>query len=66
LVEAGSKENSDLVYNNLLKKGILIQTVSDPAFSTSRYFLRITVGNEEENDILVKGLEIVSKDRSLK
>lgn len=66
LVEVGSKENSDLVYSNLLKQGILIQKVSDPIFSTSRYFLRITVGNEEENDILVKGLEIVSKDRSLK
>jgi histidinol-phosphate aminotransferase len=66
LVEVGSKENSDLVYNNLLKQGILVQKVSDPIFSTSRYFLRITVGNEEENDILVKGLEIVSKNRSLK
>ena len=66
LVEVGSKENSDLVYNNLLEQGILVQTASDPIFSTSRYFLRITVGNEEENDILVKGLEIVSKDRSLK
>ncbi len=65
LVEVGSKENSDLVYNNLLKQGILVQKVSDPIFSTSRYFLRITVGNEEENDILVKGLEIVSRDRSL-
>ncbi|PKP54711.1 hypothetical protein CVT91_18680 [Candidatus Atribacteria bacterium HGW-Atribacteria-1] len=42
LVEVGSKENADLVYNNLLKQGILVQTVSDPAFSTSRYFLRIT------------------------
>lgn len=66
LVEVGSKENSDLAYSNLLKQGILVQKVSDPIFSTSRYFLRITVGNEEENDILVKGLEIVSKDRSLK
>lgn len=66
LVEVGFKENSDSVYNNLLKQGILVQKVSDPIFSTSRYFLRITVGNEEENDILVKGLEIVSKDRSLK
>lgn len=66
LVEVGFKENSDLVYNNLLKQGILVQKVSDPIFSTSRYFLRITVGNEEENDILIKGLEIVSKNRSLK
>lgn len=66
LVEVGSKENSDLVYNNLLKQGILVQTISDPAFSSSRYFLRITVGNEEENDILIKGLEIVSKNRPLK
>ncbi|TFG91435.1 MAG: histidinol-phosphate transaminase [Candidatus Atribacteria bacterium] len=65
LVEVGSKENSDLVYNNLLKQGILVQTVSDPIFSTSRYFLRITVGNEEENDILIKGLENVSKNRPL-
>ena len=65
LVEAGSKENLDLVYNNLLKQGILVQTVSDPIFSTSRYFLRITVGNEEENDILIKGLENVSKNRPL-
>lgn len=66
LVEVGSKENSDLVYNNLLKQGILVQTISDPAFSSSRYFLRITVGNEEENDILIKGLEIASKNRPLK
>lgn len=66
LVEVGSKENSDLVYNNLLKQGILVQTISDPAFSSSRYFLRITVGNKEENDILIKGLEIVSKNRPLK
>lgn len=66
LVEVGFKENSDLVYNNLLKQGILVQKVSDPIFSTSRYFLRITVGNEEENDILIKGLEIVSKNRPLK
>lgn len=66
LVEVGSKENSDLVYNNLSKQGILVQAISDPAFSSSRYFLRITVGNEEENDILIKGLEIVSKNRPLK
>lgn len=66
LVEVGSKGNSDLVYNNLLKQGILVQTISDPAFSSSRYFLRITVGNEEENDILIKGLENVSKDLPLK
>ena len=66
LVEVGSKENSNLVYSNLLKQGILIQTVFDPAFSGSRYFLRITVGNEEENDILIKGLEVVSKNRLLK
>ena len=65
LVEVGSKENSDLVYDNLLKQGILVQTVSDPIFSTSRYFLRITVGNKEENDILIKGLENVSKNRPL-
>ena len=57
LVEVGSKENTDLVYNNLLKQGILVQTVSDPAFSTSRYFLRITVGNKKENEILIKGLK---------
>lgn len=62
LVEVGSKENSDLVYDNLVKQGILVQTVSDPIFSTSRYFLRITVGNREENDILIKGLENVSKN----
>jgi len=63
LVEAGSKEDTDLVYNNLLEQGILVQTTSDPIFSTSRYFLRITVGNKEENDILIKGLEDVSKNR---
>ena len=57
LVEVGSKEDTDLVYNNLLKQGILVQTVSDPAFSSSRYFLRITVGNKEENDILIDGLK---------
>jgi len=65
LVEAGSKENSDLVYNNLLEQGILVQIVSDPIFSTSRYFLRITVGNKEENDILIKSLKNVSKNRPL-
>ena len=57
LVEVGSKGDTDLVYNNLLKQGILVQTVSDPIFSTSRYFLRITVGNEEENGILLDGLK---------
>ena len=57
LVEAGSKEDTDLVYNNLLEQGILVQTVSDPVFSSSRYFLRITVGNKEENDILIDGLK---------
>jgi len=57
LVEAGSKEDIDLVYDNLLKQGILVQTTSDPAFSSSRYFLRITVGNEEENNILIDGLK---------
>ena len=62
LVEAGSKENIDLVYNHLLKQGILVQQVSDPIFSTSRYFLRITVGKKEENDFLIKELERVSKD----
>jgi len=62
LVEAGSKENLDLVYNHLLKQGILVQQVSDPIFSTSRCFLRITVGKKEENDFLIKELERVSKD----
>ena len=57
LVEVGSKGDTDLVYNNLLKQGILVQTVSDPIFSTPRYFLRITVGNEEENGILLDGLK---------
>jgi len=57
LVEAGSKEDTDLVYNNLSKQGILVQTVSDPVFSSSRYFLRITVGNKEDNDILIDGLK---------
>jgi histidinol-phosphate aminotransferase len=62
LVEVGSKESTDLVYNNLLEQGILVQTVSDPVFSSSRYFLRITVGNKEENDILIKELENILKD----
>ena len=57
LVEAGSKEDIDLVYDNLSKQGILVQTVSDPIFSSSRYFLRITVGNKEDNDILIDGLK---------
>jgi len=61
----GSKEDTDLVYNKLLKQGILVQIVSDSLFSTSRYFLRITVGNKEENDILIKGLENISKSLSL-
>jgi histidinol-phosphate aminotransferase len=57
LVEVGSQKDTDLVYNNLLEQGILVQTTSDPIFSTSRYFLRITVGNKEENDILIDGLK---------
>jgi len=61
LVEVGSKGDTDLVYNNLLKQGILVQTVSDPIFSTPRYFLRITVGNEEENGILLDGLKSCQK-----
>jgi histidinol-phosphate aminotransferase len=61
LVEVGSKEDTDLVYNNLLKQGILVQIVSDPIFSSSRYFLRVTVGNEEENDILIDGLKSCQK-----
>ncbi len=61
LVEAGSKEDTDLVYDNLSKQGILVQTVSDPIFSSSRYFLRITVGNEEENGILLDGLKSCQK-----
>jgi len=65
LVETGSKESTDLVYNSLLEQGILVQTVSDSVFSGTRYFLRITVGNKEENDILLKGLENVSKNRPL-
>ncbi len=65
LVEVGSKENSDLVYNRLMEQGILVQTIYEPAFSTSRYFLRITVGNKKENEILIKGLENVSKNHSL-
>ena len=65
LVEVGSKESTDLVYNSLLEQGILVQTVSDSVFSSTRYFLRITVGNKEENDILLKGLENVSKNRPL-
>ncbi|HBY57267.1 MAG TPA: histidinol-phosphate transaminase [Candidatus Atribacteria bacterium] len=64
LVEVGSKENADLVYNSLLEQGILVQTVSDPVFSSSRYFLRITVGSKEENDILLKELENISKNLS--
>ncbi|HDK27977.1 MAG TPA: histidinol-phosphate transaminase [Candidatus Atribacteria bacterium] len=64
LVEVGSKENTDLVYNSLLKEGILVQTVSDPVFSNSRYFLRITVGRKEENDILLGELEDISQKLS--
>ena len=56
LVEVGNKEKSDLIYNNLLEQGILVQNIYDPIFSVSRYFLRITIGNKEENDILIKGL----------
>lgn len=65
LVEVGSKENSDLVFHHLLKQGILVQTAYDPIFSTSRYFLRVTVGNKEENDFLIKDLENVSENRLL-
>jgi len=56
LVEIGSKEKSDLVYNNLLEQGILVQLIYDPIFSVSRYFLRIAVGNKEENNIFIEGL----------
>lgn len=65
LAEVGSKEITNLVYNNLLEQGILVQIVSDPLFSTSRYFLRITVGNKEENNILLEELGNISKDLSL-
>lgn len=64
LVEVGSKENIDLVYHSLLEQGILVQIISDPVFSTSRYFLRVTVGNKGENDILLKELENISKNLS--
>lgn len=57
LVEIGPKEKLDLVYNRFMEQGILVQTIYDPAFSTSRYFMRITVGNKEENNILIKGLK---------
>ena len=64
LVEVGSKENTDLVYRSLLEQGILVQTVSDPVFSRSRYFLRITVGNKEENNVLLSELENISQKLS--
>ncbi|HEC93364.1 MAG TPA: histidinol-phosphate aminotransferase family protein, partial [Candidatus Atribacteria bacterium] len=64
LVEVGSKENTDLVYSSLLEQGILVQTVSDPVFSRSRYFLRITVGNKEENNVLLSELENISQKLS--
>ncbi len=61
LVEVGAKENADLVYHGLLEKGILVQVTSDPAFSTSRYFLRIAIGREEENNILLQELEKIAR-----
>lgn len=56
-VEVGPKEKLDLVYNWLIEHGILVQIIYEPTFSTCRYFLRITVGNEEENDILIEELK---------
>ena len=56
-VEVGPKEKLDLVYNWLIEQGILVQIIHEPTFSTSRYFLRITVGKEEENNILIEGLK---------
>ena len=60
-VEVGPKEKLDLVYNWLIEQGILVQIIYEPNFSTSRYFLRITVGNEEENDILIEELKDCQK-----
>ena len=56
-VEVGPKEKLDLVYNWLIEQGILVQIIYEPTFSTFRYFLRITVGKEEENDILIEELK---------
>lgn len=61
LVETGDKENTDLVFHSLLEKGILVQVASDPTFSTYRYFLRITMGREEENDILLHELKNIAQ-----
>ncbi len=60
-VEVGPKEKLDLVYNWLIEQGILVQIIYEPTFSTSRYFLRITVGNKEENDILIEELKNCQK-----
>ncbi|GAB4116591.1 MAG: histidinol-phosphate transaminase [Candidatus Caldatribacteriota bacterium] len=61
LLEIGNKDNTDLVFHRLLEKGILVQVTSDPAFSHSRYFLRISIGKEEENDILLQELENIAR-----
>jgi len=55
--EVGSLKEQELVFNSLLEQGILIQVVNASDFSSSRYFLRITVGTREENICLVNGLK---------
>jgi len=59
--EVGSIKEQKMIFNGLLEKGILIQIVNEPDFSTSRHFLRITVGTEEENRLLMDGLKYCQK-----
>jgi len=55
--EVGRRDDLELTYNCLLQRGILVQTVYESNFSISRHFLRIAVGTEEENNILIEGLK---------
>jgi len=57
LAEIATLDEQKIVFNGLLEKGILVQMINEPDYSTSRYFLRITVGTEQENLFLMEGLK---------
>ncbi len=59
--EVKSLKEQTIVFDGLLEKGILIQIVNEPDFSSTRYFFRITVGSEEENLLLIDGLSYCQK-----
>ncbi len=52
--------DSDRIYSNLLKLGILIKNFNMPGRMNN--FMRVTVGTPEENEIFIKGLrEVINK-----